>query len=182
MADYQFSTVWRVEASIQEVWDVFFHPDSWPEWWGSLERIVEIRKGDLRGIGALHRYTWKGALPYRLTFDINVLKIRPCTLLEGQASGAVEGRGVWSFTANGTATIVRYDWNVRTTPLDELSRPAGSTCISLESQYGHARGGKRVSPQTGNDCVYSLNVSPLLYFFGCKWLNSDLAVSHFIHS
>ncbi|MGL5474431.1 MAG: SRPBCC family protein [Citrobacter braakii] len=115
MADYQFSTVWRVEASIQEVWDVFSHPDSWPEWWGSLERIVEIRKGDLRGIGALHRYTWKGALPYRLTFDINVLKIRPCTLLEGQASGAVEGRGVWSFTPNGTATIVRYDWNVRTT-------------------------------------------------------------------
>ncbi|MCF6843478.1 polyketide cyclase, partial [Klebsiella pneumoniae] len=94
MADYQFSTVWRVEASIQEVWDVFSHPDRWPEWWGSLERIVEIRKGDLRGIGALHRYTWKGALPYRLTFDINVLKIRPCTLLEGQASGAVEGRGV----------------------------------------------------------------------------------------
>lgn len=76
------------------VWDVFSHPDRWPEWWGSLERIVEIRKGDLRGIGALHRYTWKGALPYRLTFDINVLKIRPCTLLEGQASGTVEGRGM----------------------------------------------------------------------------------------
>lgn len=60
MADYQFSTVWRVEASIQEVWDVFSQPDRWPEWWGSLERIVEIRKGDLRGIGALHRYTRKG--------------------------------------------------------------------------------------------------------------------------
>lgn len=23
MADYQFSTIWRVEASVQEVWDVF---------------------------------------------------------------------------------------------------------------------------------------------------------------
>ena len=47
MADYQFSTVWRVEASIQEVWDVFSHPDQWPEWWESLERIVEIKKGDI---------------------------------------------------------------------------------------------------------------------------------------
>lgn len=115
MADYQFSTVWRVEASIQEVWDVFSHPDQWPEWWGSLERIVEIKKGDVQGIGALHRYTWKGALPYRLTFDINVLNILPCSLLEGQASGAVEGRGVWYFSASGAETIVRYDWNVRTT-------------------------------------------------------------------
>lgn len=75
MADYQFSTVWRVEASIQEVWDVFSHPDQWPEWWESLERIVEIKKGDIQGIGALHRYTWKGALPYRLTFDINRVKL-----------------------------------------------------------------------------------------------------------
>ncbi|CAM8391324.1 SRPBCC family protein [Citrobacter freundii] len=115
MADYQFSTVWRVEASIQEVWDVFSHPDQWPEWWGSLERIVKIKKGDVQGIGALHRYTWKGALPYRLTFDINVLNILPCSLLEGQASGAVEGRGVWYFSASGAETIVRYDWNVRTT-------------------------------------------------------------------
>lgn len=93
----------------------FSHPDQWPEWWVSLERIVEIKKGDLQGIGALHRYTWKGVLPYRLTFDINVLNILPCSLLEGQASGAVEGRGVWSFTASGKETIVKYDWNVRTT-------------------------------------------------------------------
>ena len=50
MADYQFSTVWRVEASIQEVWDVFSHPDQWPEWWESLERIVEIKKGDISGL------------------------------------------------------------------------------------------------------------------------------------
>ncbi|MEG1251396.1 MAG: polyketide cyclase, partial [Citrobacter sp.] len=72
MAEYQFSTVWRVEASLQEVWEVFSHPDQWPEWWVSLERVTEIKKGDGLGIGALHRYTWKGALPYRLTFDINV--------------------------------------------------------------------------------------------------------------
>lgn len=51
MADYQFSTVWRVEASIQEVWDVFSHPEQWPEWWESLERIVEIKKVMYRALG-----------------------------------------------------------------------------------------------------------------------------------
>lgn len=49
MTDYQFSTVWRVEASLQDVWDVFSHPDQWPEWWRSLERVVEIKKGDIQG-------------------------------------------------------------------------------------------------------------------------------------
>ncbi|EIQ75060.1 hypothetical protein SF123566_3089 [Shigella flexneri 1235-66] len=115
MADYQFSTVWQVEASLQDVWDVFSHPDQWPEWWSSLERVVEIKKGDIQGVGALHRYTWKGVLPYRLTFNINVLTILQYALLEGAASGEVEGRGVWSFIDTGRETIVRYDWNVRTT-------------------------------------------------------------------
>lgn len=115
MADYQFSTVWRVEASLQDVWDVFSHPAQWPEWWRSLERVVEIKKGDIQGVGALHRYTWKGVLPYRLTFDFSVLNILQYSLLEGAASGEVEGRGVWSFIDTGRETIVRYDWNVRTT-------------------------------------------------------------------
>ena len=115
MADYQFSTVWRVEASLPDVWDVFSHPDQWPEWWRSLERVVELKRGDIQGVGALHRYTWKGVLPYRLTFDINVLNILQYSLLEGAASGEVEGRGVWSFIDTGRETIVRYDWNVRTT-------------------------------------------------------------------
>lgn len=114
MADYQFSTVWRVEASVQEVWEILCHPDLWPEWWESLEQIIELKKGDVRGIGALHRYTWKGALPYRLTFDIHVLTIQPLCLLEGEASGEVEGRGVWSLTERGRETIVRYDWDIRT--------------------------------------------------------------------
>jgi len=77
-------------------------------------QIVELRKGDGRGIGALHRYTWKGALPYHITFDIHVLTIQPLCLLEGEASGEVEGRGVWSLSAHGRETLVRYDWDIRT--------------------------------------------------------------------
>lgn len=114
MADYQFSTIWRVEASVQEVWDILCHPDLWPEWWESLVQIVELKKGDVRGIGALHRYTWKGALPYHITFDIHVLTIQPLSLLEGEASGEVVGCGVWSLSDHGQETIVRYDWDIRT--------------------------------------------------------------------
>jgi len=77
-------------------------------------QFIEIKKGDGRGIGALHRYTWKGSLPYRITFDIHVLTIQPLCLLEGEASGEVEGRGLWSLTERGRETLVRYDWDIRT--------------------------------------------------------------------
>ena len=114
MAEYRFSTTWQVKAPLQTVWDILCHSDMWPHWWKSLEQIIEIEKGDLQGIGALHRYTWKGVLPYRITFDIHVLTIMPLRLLEGQASGEVEGIGQWSLFFNGTDTIVRYDWHIRT--------------------------------------------------------------------
>lgn len=114
MAEYRFSTLWRVKAPLQAVWDILCHPDLWPSWWKSLEQVVEIEKGDLNGIGALHRYTWKGVLPYRITFDIHVITISPLHLLEGQASGEVEGLGLWSLFYDGTDTIVRYDWHIRT--------------------------------------------------------------------
>lgn len=117
MAEYQFSTTWRIKAPLQDVWDVLYHPDVWPEWWRNVVRIVEIEKGDEYGIGALHRYTWKGVLPYRITFDIRVMDIVPLQLLEGQASGEVEGIGQWFLSYDGTYTLARYHWHIRTKAL-----------------------------------------------------------------
>jgi len=91
MAEYQLSTTWRIKAPLQDVWDALYHPDAWPNWWKNLVQIVEIEKGDALSIGALHRHTWKGVLPYRITFDIRILNIVPLQRLEGQASGEVEG-------------------------------------------------------------------------------------------
>lgn len=56
-------------------------------------------------------------MPYQLTFDIRVIHIEPLAAIEGIASGDVEGHGRWSFTADGAVTVVRHEWQVRTTPL-----------------------------------------------------------------
>lgn len=114
MAEYYLSTIWRIKAPLPDVWDALYHPDDWPEWWKNVLQVAEVAKGDELGIGALHRYTWKGALPYRITFDIHILNIIPLQLLEGQASGEVEGRGQWLLAYDGTYTLVRYIWQVRT--------------------------------------------------------------------
>ena len=114
MADYRFCTTWRIDAPLTAVWHAIYQADAWPAWWKSAERTVEIEPGDAHGVGALHRYRWKGALSYRLTFDMRVLRVEPMQLLEGRASGAVEGDGRWTFAGDGHRTIVRYEWHIRT--------------------------------------------------------------------
>ncbi|KUZ71648.1 polyketide cyclase [Burkholderia ubonensis] len=114
MAEYRFSTTWRVDAPLAAVWTAIYQVDMWPDWWKGAERTVEVECGDSHGVGALHRYTWKGALPYRLSFDMRVLRVEPMRVLEGRASGAVEGDGRWSFAGDAERTVVRYDWHIRT--------------------------------------------------------------------
>lgn len=114
--DYHFVTFWYIEAPLEEVCEVIYHSLNWPQWWRNVERVEDIAIGDARGIGSVRRYTWKGRLPYRLTFDICVIHIEPLAAIEGIASGDVEGKGRWLFTTDGAVTIVRYEWQVRTTP------------------------------------------------------------------
>jgi len=44
--------------------------------------VEELAPGDARGIGIVRRYTWRGYLPYRLTFDICVIHIEPLSTIE----------------------------------------------------------------------------------------------------
>lgn len=115
MADYRFTTIWCIEAPLDAVCDAIQHSLAWPQWWRGVENVEELSPGDAQGIGSVRRYTWKGRLPYRLTFDIRVTRMEPLTMVEGIASGEVEGLGRWSFTGDGSITVVRYDWQIRTT-------------------------------------------------------------------
>jgi hypothetical protein len=90
--------------------------------------VVETRKGDQSGVGSIQRYTWKSKLPYRLSFDMETNRIEPPLLLEGIATGELQGRGLWQLSTEGRETIVRYDWKVETTKrwmnlLAPLARP-----------------------------------------------------------
>ena len=115
--EYRFVTIWYIEAPLETVCEAIYHSLNWPRWWRNVERVEELVPGDAQGIGSVRRYTWRGRLPYRLTFDIRVIHIEPLAAIEGIASGDVEGKGRWSFTAEGAVTVVRYEWQVRTTPV-----------------------------------------------------------------
>ncbi len=115
--EYRFLTIWRIEAPIEAVCEIIYQSLIWPQWWRNVEKVEELVPGNAQGIGNVRRYFWKGRLPYRLTFDICVSHIDPLATIDGIASGDVEGKGRWSFTADGAVTVVRHEWRVRTTPV-----------------------------------------------------------------
>lgn len=114
MAEFRFVTEWRIEAPLPEVCNAVSQCLLWPQWWKGAEKVEEFDPGDADGIGSVRRFTWRGRLPYRLSFDMRITRIVPMTMLEGRASGEVEGVGRWHFANDDNVTVVRYEWQVRT--------------------------------------------------------------------
>jgi uncharacterized protein YndB with AHSA1/START domain len=156
MKTYEFVTIWRVAAPIESVWNEIYHAEEWPTWWKGVESVREMRKGDDSGVGSVYRYTWKSKLPYRLSFDMKTVRIEPPLLLEGIATGELQGRGLWQLSSDGDETLVRYDWRVETTKrwmnlLSPIARPLfewnHNVVMSWGAQGLEQRLGKRVVEQ-----------------------------------
>ncbi|MEP7200562.1 MAG: SRPBCC family protein, partial [Chloroflexota bacterium] len=98
------------------VFDAIIHPERWPNWWDNIERVEPLAPGDpTTGLGHTRRFTFKTQLPYKLQFNLRVTRLEPPTLIEGQASGELDGIGRWTFTREEGLTRVAYLWQVRTT-------------------------------------------------------------------
>jgi len=116
VSDYEFVTIWRFDAPVEEVWKQIKHSESWNEWWKGVLRVVELKKGDDDGLGSIRRSTWKSALPYTLEFDSEIIRIEHLKLIEARAFGELNGIGLWQFFDEGAGkTRVQYDWKVKTT-------------------------------------------------------------------
>jgi hypothetical protein len=126
---YQFVTRWDVAAPQAHVWELLMAPEQWPTWWRGVERVELLQPGcEPHGVGAVRRYTWRSRLPYRLTFTMETTRIEPQSLIEGRATGELEGQGCWHLSHSTGITHVRYDWDVVATKpwmqwLAPLARP-----------------------------------------------------------
>jgi hypothetical protein len=143
MADYEFTTVWHLRAPQEQVWDLIFHSENWPQWWRGVEQVECLKAGDEHHVGAVHRYTWKSKLPYRLVFQLETTRVEPCSVIEGHAIGELQGLGRWHLGNDGGITTVRYDWKVETTKrwmnlLAPLARPLFSWNHDVVMGWGGA--------------------------------------------
>ncbi len=115
MAQYEFLTSWCVDAPIERVFAVLNDSAAFPQWWKGVTAVEVLEPGAADGVGELARYSWRSVLPYTLRFDSRVTRVEPPHLIEGQATGELEGVGVWRLFAAPDSTAVLYDWRVRTT-------------------------------------------------------------------
>ena len=128
MAQYEFLTTWCLDAPIDRVFDALRDSARYPQWWKGVESVVLLAPGDADGVGEASRFTWRSVLPYELSFDARVTRVVRPHLIQGSASGELEGTGTWRlFEGQGTAAV--YEWRVRTTRrwmnvLGPVARPA----------------------------------------------------------
>jgi Polyketide cyclase / dehydrase and lipid transport len=112
---YEFTTIWRLEAPIEQVYAMIERTTDWPRWWPSVREVREVSPGGEDGIGAIHAFTFRGRLPYLLRFDLRTTRRQPPHALEGAATGELEGVGAWALSEALGRTTARYDWRIRTT-------------------------------------------------------------------
>ncbi|MEA2130343.1 MAG: hypothetical protein QOJ85_3234 [Solirubrobacteraceae bacterium] len=154
MAAYSFLTTWCVDAPIQPVWDLISSSERYPEWWKGVRNVTPLEPGGVNGVGALSRLEWRSKLPYSLEFDLRVTRSQPPYLIEAQASGELEGIGVWRLYDGPLGTAVIYSWDVSTTRrwmnrLAPIARPA----FAWNHDYVMRQGAQGLATQLGAELV-----------------------------
>jgi uncharacterized protein YndB with AHSA1/START domain len=160
-------THWHFDAPIERVWTLIERTDDWPLWWPAVRAVTTLREGDARGIGAVRRLSWRTALPYSLSFDVEVTQIEPLAFIEGRASGELDGVGQWTFAADGERTVVRYEWRVEVTKpwmrlMVPVLRPAFAWNHGKVMAWGEDGGRKRLALGKFCDAKLAAPPQPLL--------------------
>ncbi len=86
-----------------------------PSGGAGIEATERLSDGDEHGLGQRGVYHWRARLPYTVRFEIVSTVVERPHLLGGEASGELEGTGLWRFYEEAGTTAVIYDWDVRTT-------------------------------------------------------------------
>src|SRR5712671_2309683 len=112
--DYHFIDRWRVEGMVQEVADIIEDALSLSLWWPSVYfEVKELEPGGEGGVGKLIRLRAGGWLPYTLRINFRTTESRYPYGFTMDATGDLEGQGIWTFEQDGPLVNVSYDWTIR---------------------------------------------------------------------
>ena len=151
MAEYAFLTTWLLDSPRQPVWEAIHDQERWPQWWRGVEEAEELsRPSEGEDVGTVSRMVWKSALPYRVEFEVETIRVERPTLLEGHATGELEGTGRWRFYEQDGVTAVLYEWNVATTrPWMNRMAPLLRPVFEWNHDWVMARGGEGIAALLG---------------------------------
>jgi hypothetical protein len=122
--DYHFVDQWRVAGDLEEVAGIIEDALSLPNWWSSVYfEVKELEPGGAGGVGRLISLRAGGWLPYTLRINFRTTESRYPNGFSMDATGDLEGRGIWTFVQDGPFVNVTYDWTIRANKpiIDKLS-------------------------------------------------------------
>lgn len=111
-AQFQLVSHWHLDAPIERVWEALKATQEWPSWWPYVKSVQELDPGDAEGLGAVRHIAWSSRLPYGVAFDVKVVRMQRPRLMQGRATGQLNGTGTWELMPEGSTTRVRYTWCV----------------------------------------------------------------------
>jgi hypothetical protein len=112
--EYHFVDRWRIEADVREVADILEDALTLPRWWGSVYfDVKQIEPGSEQGVRKLISLHAGGWLPYTLRINFRTVESRYPHGFSMDATGDLEGKGVWTFEQDGPFVNVTYDWTIR---------------------------------------------------------------------
>ncbi|MDQ6817119.1 MAG: SRPBCC family protein [Actinomycetota bacterium] len=149
MAKYAFLTTWCLDAPIEAAFDVLSDSAAYPRWWKGVRSVEVLEPCDERGVGELSRFTWRSVLPYSLSFDLRSTRLQRPYLIEGHATGELEGVGTWHLYEGQSVAIV-YDWRVETTkPWMNAFGPVARPAFAWNHDIVMRQGGRGLAAELG---------------------------------
>jgi hypothetical protein len=112
--EYQFIDRWRVEGTVEEVSEIIEDGADLARWWPSVYLWVdELEPGGEGGLGKLISLRARGFLPYTLGIKFRTTATRSPFGFTLEATGDLEGTGIWTFEQDGQFVNITYDWTVQ---------------------------------------------------------------------
>ncbi len=85
MQDYSFITIWKLNAPLEKVCNEIHNAEQWPKWWKGVEKVETVEAGEPNGMNSVRVFTFKSALPYKLSFHSRVTAVEYLQRIEGVA-------------------------------------------------------------------------------------------------
>ncbi len=151
MADYSFLTTWLLDSPREPVWEAIHDQAGWPGWWRGVEVAEEVSRPPGGGdVGTVSRMVWRSLLPYRVEFEVLTTAVEHPGLMEGRATGDLEGTGRWRLLEQDGVTAVLYEWDVATTkPWMNRMAPLLRPVFEWNHDWVMARGGEGIARRLG---------------------------------
>lgn len=116
MKQYQFHTVWKVQACAPLVWQVILRSERWPEWWPCVREVRPLVRPNADTDTPKYQCTIRSPLAYELTFVVDVVEQRDDYYVRGLSQGTLVGWGSWQvIPLSKDVSALHCIWEVETT-------------------------------------------------------------------